>query len=183
MHNKTVFIDRDGTINVNVEYLDNPDEFRMYPTVAQGIKLLNKHGFTVIIITNQSGIARGYFSEKTLQEIHQKMNHELSKEGAIIDAIYYCPHHPNDNCDCRKPKTGLFTKAIKDFNIDIKHSYLIGDRMLDVCAGHTIGCKTILVPEDKKKVKLEMNETDIKPDYICDEFYSGVQWILKDSGQ
>ena len=110
MGNKAAFIDRDGTINANIGYIDNPDNFNMYSGVAEGIKLLNKDGFKVIIITNQSGIARGFFSEETLDKIHNKMKKELSSKGAEIDAIYYCPHHPDEKCDCRKPEAGLLEK-------------------------------------------------------------------------
>jgi histidinol-phosphate phosphatase family protein len=178
MGNKAVFIDRDGTINVNIEYLDDPNNFKMYPGVAKGIKLLKKNGFKIIIITNQSGIARGYFSKETLEKIHKKMENELSKKGAKVDAIYYCPHHPEDNCNCRKPETGLFKKAFKDFNIDSSKSYIIGDRMLDVEAGYKMGLKTVLVPEDKEKVEKEMRTSNIKPNFVCENFYSGVRWIL-----
>ena len=177
--NNAVFIDRDGTINVNVGYLDNPERFKMYPGVTEGIKLLKKNGFKIIVVTNQSGIGRGYFSIKTLEKINQKMKNELSGKGANVDAIYYCPHHPEDNCNCRKPRTGLLEAAIKEFNLDISLSYIIGDRMLDMEAGHKIGCKTVLVPEDRDKIEKEMEESNIQPDHICDNFYSGVTWILK----
>lgn len=179
MGNRAVFIDRDGTINVNFGYINNPDDFKMYPGVKDGIKLLKDNGFKIIIITNQSGIARGYFSEETLEKIHEKMKSELSKEGAMIDAIYFCPHHPDEKCNCRKPKPGMLEKAIKDFNIDIEKSFIIGDRMLDVEAGHKIGCKTVLVPERKDLVWQERKESIIEPDYVCDDFISGIKWILK----
>jgi len=178
MGNKAVFIDRDGTINVNVEYLDNPDRFQMYVGVAEGIKLLKDNGFKIIVITNQSGIARGYFPEKTLEKIHEKMEKELLKKGAALDAIYYCPHHPDDNCDCRKPNTGLFKKAVKDFDVDTSRSFVIGDMMADIEAGHRMGLKTILVPEKKDLVEKEMKESKIKPDLVCDDFYTGAIWII-----
>ena len=178
MGNKAVFIDRDGTINVNVEYLDTPDEFKMYPTVAEGIKLLKEKGYKIIVITNQSGIARGFFSEETLEKIHQRMKNELNEKGATIDAIYHCPHHPDAKCDCRKPNTALIERAIRDFDIDTENSFFIGDRMLDVEAGHKIGVKTVLVPENKQKVEEERKESDIEPDCYCDDFYAGVRWIL-----
>ena len=178
MGNKTVFIDRDGTINANIGYIRNHDDFHMYQGVAEGIKLLNDEGFKIIIITNQSGISRGYFTEETLEKIHNKMKKELSIKNASADAIYYCPHHPDEHCNCRKPNTGLLEKALKDFDIDVKKSFFIGDRMLDVEAGHKIGCKTVLIPEDKEKVQKEMAESDLDPDYICYDFFSGVEWIL-----
>lgn len=176
---KAVFVDRDGTINVNVEYLNTPDNFKMYPSVAEGIKLLNENGFLVIVITNQSGIARGYFTKETLEKIHVRMIKELKEKGAKVDAIYYCPHHPDDKCICRKPETGLLKKAVKDFKIDTSKSFIIGDRMLDVEAGFKIGLKTILIPERKKMVEKEREESTVEPDYICDDFLSGVKWIVK----
>lgn len=179
--NRAVFIDRDGTINVNVGYIDNPEEFKIYPGVIEGIKLLEKKGFKIIIVTNQSGIGRGYFSKKTLEKINQKMKDELSTNGANIDAIYYCPHHPDENCDCRKPKTGMLETAITDFNINAEKSYFIGDRILDMEAGRRIGCKTVLVPEDKEKIDKEMKESDIIPDKVCDDFYSGILYILNEN--
>ena len=178
MGNKAVFIDRDGTINVNVEYLDNPNNLKIYPGVAEGLKLLKENGFKIIVITNQSGIARGYFTKETLEKIHERMKSELLKKNASIDGIYYCPHHPDDNCECRKPQTGLFKKAFNDFNIDPSKSFIIGDRMLDIEAGYKMGLKTVLVPEDKEKVEKEMKNSNIKPDFVCKNFYLGVRWIL-----
>ena len=133
----------------------------------------------MIVITNQSGIARGYFTEETLSKIHQKMINELSKYGAHIDAIYYCPHHPDDGCDCRKPKTALFHKAAKKFNIDFKSSYVVGDRQMDIDAGRALGCKTILVntgPEDR-------GEIIGLPDYTADNLLQAAKWIVNDSNQ
>ena len=140
---------------------------------------MNKDGFKVIIITNQSGIARGFFSEETLDKIHDKMKTELSDRGAKIDAIYYCPHHPDEKCDCRKPEAGLLEKAIKDFDIDIDESFIIGDRMLDMEAGHKVGIKTVLVPENKEKVAIEMKNSQVDPDFICDDFITGAEWVAK----
>jgi len=179
MGNRAVFIDRDGTININFGYISSPDNFKMYPGVKEGIKLLKDNDFKVIIVTNQSGIARGYFSEEILDEIHKKMKKELSEVKTTVDAIYYCPHHPDEGCNCRKPRVGLFEKAIEDFNIDKKKSFLIGDRMLDVEAGHKIDCKTVLIPENKEEVKKEMEKSKVKPDFISKDFYSGIKWILK----
>lgn len=179
MGNRAVFIDRDGTINVNYGYIDSPDDFKIYPGVMNGIKLLKENGYKIIVVTNQSGIGRGYFGKEKLDKIHRKMDNELLKNGTAVDAIYYCPHHPDDNCNCRKPKTGLFEKAVKDLDINITESFIIGDRMLDMEAGYKIGCKTVLVPENKEKISIEMKESKVKPDYVCDDFFSGVKWILK----
>lgn len=135
MRNKAIFIDRDGTINVDVHYLDDPAKFEMYSGVCEGVRKLKDNGFKIIVVTNQSGIARGYFTEKQLSNIHERMKNEFRKFGIVLDGIYYCPHHPDDNCNCRKPNTGLFEKAINEHNIDVKKSYTIGDKTLDIDAG------------------------------------------------
>jgi len=176
---KAVFLDRDGTINFNRGYISDPTLLEIRPGVGRGIRLLNEHGFLTIVVTNQSGIARGLLSPKMLQRIHVSMANELRRESARIDAIYYCPHHPEDGCRCRKPQPGLLEKAVIDYNIDASRSFMIGDRMLDVLAGHSIGCKTILVPEDRELVIEEMQQTHIVPDFVADDFVSGVKWILQ----
>lgn len=149
MANRAVFLDRDGTMAPDVHYCRRPEDFELFPYTAKAVGLLNEHGFKVIVITNQSGIARGYFTEETLADIHQKMERELAKESAFVEAIYYCPHHPDDNCDCRKPKPELVLQAVKDFNIDLKHSFVVGDLQVDVELGRVVGCQTILVGKDK----------------------------------
>lgn len=129
----------------DVHYCSRPEDFELFPDTPKAIKLLNQHGFKVIVITNQSGIARGYFTEETLTEIHQKMKDKLAKEGAHVDAIYYCPHHPDDNCDCRKPKPKLVLQAEKEHQLDLKRSFVIGDLQMDVDLGRAVGCKTLLI--------------------------------------
>jgi D-glycero-D-manno-heptose 1,7-bisphosphate phosphatase len=178
---RAVFIDRDGTINVNVEYLDNAEEFQMYPGVAEGIKLLNDRGFFVVVATNQSGIERGYYTVETVDAIHRRMRDELrEKAGAHVDAIYYCPHAPETNCACRKPKPGLLLQAIKEQNIIPNLSFMIGDRMLDVEAGEAVGAITVLVPEKgrEESVEKERKESRVIPDYITNSFYDACIWIL-----
>lgn len=184
MKNKAVFIDRDGTINVDVHYLDYPDKFEMYPGVGNGIKKLKENGFKIIVITNQSGIARGYLTEKQLSNIHERMEKEFQKFDVVLDGIYYCPHHPDDNCNCRKPKTGLFEKAINEHDIDVKQSYMLGDKILDVGAGKKIGVRTIIIPEPQVREELiyKKNECENNPDYVADDFMDAVEWILKLKG-
>jgi len=143
--NRAVFIDRDGTMAKDVPYCSCPEDFKLFPTTAKAIRRLNEHGFKVIVITNQSGISRGYFTEEILARIHKKMEDELAKEGARVDAIYYCPHHPDDNCECRKPKPKLLLQAAKDFDIDPQRSFVIGDLQMDIDLGKAVGCKTILI--------------------------------------
>ena len=140
MH-KAIFLDRDGTIARDVPYCSRPEDFELLPDAAEGIKLLNEHGFKVVIVTNQSGIARGYFTEGMLAEIHDKMITQLAEHGAHVDAIYYCPHHPDDNCDCRKPKPKMVLQAAIDLDIDLSQSYVIGDNEMDVELARHAGCK------------------------------------------
>lgn len=148
---KCVFLDRDGVINKKAsegDYIKNWGEFKFLPVVKKAIQRLNKAGFLVIIITNQQGIAKGLMTEEDLKDVHTKMVEELKRSGAKIDGIYYCPHDEKDNCNCRKPKIGMFLEAFKDFKdvgikINLNESYIIGDSEKDIIAGKTIGLKTI----------------------------------------
>ena len=175
MRNKAVFLDRDGTIAKDVHYCSRPEDFELLPTVPQAIRLLNA-SFKVIVITNQSGIARGYFTEETLAQIHKKMEDELAKHGACVDAIYYCPHHPDEGCECRKPKTALFHRAAQELNIDLAQSYVVGDSDIDVKAGKALGCKTVLVTTGPSGQKL--NDKDDAPQYIAESLLSAAEWIV-----
>ena len=181
MNNKAVFIDRDGTINIDGPYLDDPDKFKMYPGVGEGVKNLKENGFKIIIITNQSGIARGYFTKDILSKIHEKMKIEFNKFDVKLDGIYYCPHHPDDNCNCRKPNVGLFKKAIKEHNIDVNKSFMLGDKILDIDAGQKIGVRTILIPEAhiREEFLSKKNEWEYSPDCVVNDFMAAVEWILK----
>lgn len=153
---KAVFIDRDGTINKYVGFLRNIDDFELIDGVAEAIRKINESGHLAIVVTNQPVIARGEVSFDELEEIHNKMETLLGKEGAYLDAIYYCPHHPHKGyegerpelkieCDCRKPKSGMLLKAAKDFNIDLTHSWMVGDGENDIKAGANAGCSTVLI--------------------------------------
>ena len=153
---KAIFLDRDGTINKYVGFLRNIDEFELLPGVSEAIKKINESGFLAIVVTNQPVIARGEVTVSELQEIHNKMETLLGADGAYLDAIYYCPHHPHRgypgeveelkiDCECRKPKPGMLFKAAEDFNIDLPQSWMIGDGENDVKAGKAAGCKTVLI--------------------------------------
>ncbi|GAI92579.1 unnamed protein product, partial [marine sediment metagenome] len=150
-----------------------PEDFELFPNTAKAIKLLNEHGFKVIVITNQSGIARGYFTEETLAEIHEKMKRELAREGAWVDAIYHCPHHPDDNCGCRKPNPELVLQAAKEYDIDLKGSFVIGDLQMDVELGKAVGCRTILVTDSAPG-----DDNPLKPDIITPDLLEAAQIIL-----
>jgi D,D-heptose 1,7-bisphosphate phosphatase len=171
--NKAVFLDRDNTIARDVPYCSRPEDFELLPTVPEAIKLLNENGFKVIVITNQSGVARGYFTEEILNQIHKKMQDELALHGATIDSIYYCPHHPNDKCDCRKPKTALFHKAAAEHNIDFGSSYMVGDMPLDTAAGKALECQTVLVTTGAN-----VSPPDTHADYTASSLLEAVQWIV-----
>ena len=149
MANRVVFLDRDGTMAKDVPYCSRVEDFELFSTTAQAIRLLNRNSFKVIVVTNQSGIARGYFSEETLGKIHEKMRLELAREGARVDAVYYCPHHPDDNCECRKPKPGLVLQAVKEHNINLRESFVVGDLENDIGLGKAVGCHTVLIGTDR----------------------------------
>jgi len=144
---KAVFVDRDDTIAKDVPYCPRPEELVLLPGVGNGIKRLNDAGFLVIIITNQSGVARGYFTEQMLHEIHKKMLADLAKDGARVDAIYYCPHMPDAGCRCRKPDVGMVLRALEQFPIDLAASYVVGDSEHDVELGRRAGIRGIQVSE------------------------------------
>ena len=173
MANRAVFIDRDGTMAKDVNYCRRPEDFVLFPNTARAIKLLNEHGFKVIVVTNQSGIARGYFTEETLAQIHKKMKQELAEEGARVDGIYYCPHHPDDNCDCRKPKPKLVLQAAREHDIDLKRSFVVGDLSMDIELGKAAGCKTILLRNSPQE------DTGISQDYIASDLLEAAQYVLR----
>lgn len=178
MRNRAVFLDRDGTIARDVHYCRRVEDFEILPTVPKAIRLLNEHGFKVVVITNQSGIARGYFAEEILARIHKKMEDEFAEHNARVDAIYYCPHHPDDGCECRKPKTALFHKAAEDYDIDFQVSCVVGDMQMDIDAGKALGCKTVLVTTGTKP-----QATNPHPNYTTSSLLKAAQWIIKHSNQ
>lgn len=145
MAERAIFLDRDGTMAKDVPYCRRPEDFKLFPNTARAVKLLNESGFKVVVITNQSGIARGYFTREALSLIHQKLESELAKEGAMVEGIYYCPHHPDDNCDCRKPKTGLVSQAVREHDIDPERSFVIGDLQMDIDLAKAVGSRSILI--------------------------------------
>lgn len=171
--NRALFIDRDGTIAKDVPYCSRPEDFELLPGVGEAIRQLNKKGFRVIVITNQSGIARGYFTEEMLERIHQKMREDLARHGARIDAIYYCPHDPEEGCQCRKPKPGLIYQAAKEHSIELSKSFFIGDKSLDIEAGHAAGCKVVLI-SDGGEVSYPR-----APEFVARNIIEASQWIIR----
>ena len=146
MIRNAVFLDRDGVINKNKDdYVKNVSELEIFPNTFESIKKLKDLGFFVIVITNQSAINRGLMNHQDLKNIHKEIQIFLSQDKTKIDSFYYCPHTPNENSICRKPKTGLLLKAIHDFSIDVKNSWFVGDSESDILAGQSVGCKTIKI--------------------------------------
>lgn len=142
-----VFLDRDGTLNADRGYVCRPEDIRWLPGVAAALARLRWAGYLLIVVTNQSGIARGYYDEQTMQALHDWMGADLRAQGAHIDAFYHCPHHPDISgaCPCRKPAPGLLLRAAEDWFIDLGHSWMVGDKMSDVVAGRAAGCTPILL--------------------------------------
>lgn len=164
MAERAVFLDCDGTIAKDVSYCSHPKDFQLLPGVAEGIRLLNDNRLRVVVVTNQSGIARGYFTHETLTQIHQKMKGELAKQGAWIDAIYYCPYHPKDGCECRKPKPGLLLRVAQELDIDFRFSYMVGDAEMDIKAAKAVGYKTVSVAASLPKELMDL------PDHVASTF-------------
>lgn len=174
---RLVLIDRDGTINVERNYLSDPEQIELIPQAAEGIKILREAGFRIVIITNQSAVGRGYFDLKKLDEIHERLQKLLSESGAKIDAIYFCPHTPQDNCRCRKPLTEMANRAGQDFNANLTESFVIGDNLCDIELGKNIGATTILVRTGYGK-KIESSK-EIMPDHIVNNLFEGAILVKK----
>lgn len=167
-----IFLDRDGTINVNCPYCKSPDEIVFYKDIFKPLERLSKD-YYIIIITNQSGIARGYFTRKDLEAMHDKIKREVLKNGGRIDAVYYCPHLPDEGCGCRKPKTGLIDSATEDFPIDMHRSFFIGDSDADMELARNVGIRGIRIREKGK----------VKPDYYANSFKGVISIINKSNLQ
>ncbi|PNV59975.1 HAD family hydrolase [Clostridium sp. chh4-2] len=189
-----IFLDRDGTINEEVNYLYRPEDLRILPGVPEAIRLFNEHGYQVVVVTNQAGVARGYYTEEDVENLHRYLNGRLESYGAHIDHFFYCPHHPEHGigqykkvCRCRKPATGLFERTEEFFPVDKENSYMIGDKLIDVEAGHNYGVKGILVGtgygaqiyEELNKGKRADGEE--KPyDFYSEDLMGAARYILKE---
>ena len=186
MKRRAVFMDRDGTISEEVGYINHPSRFRLFPYAKQAIKLLNDNGWLAVVITNQAGVARGYFPEAMIEAVHQNLEEELRGEGARVDGIYYCAHHPSvgeppyrQDCDCRKPKPGLINQAAKDLDIELEQSWMIGDRYSDIELAHNAGIRAALVLSGYGRGEWEnqRDEWKYQPDLIADDLLNAVASI------
>ena len=185
--NRAVFLDRDGTINEERGYINHVDRFQLLPGAAKAIRLINTSGLKAVVVTNQSGVARGMFPESLVGEVHRTMEDMLRADGAHVDGIYYCPHHPDfgppkyrKRCHCRKPATGMIERACNDLGIDPKRSYMIGDRIIDVEFACKIGTKGVLVLTGYGKGELAYRDGQWreKPNFIARDLYDAVRWII-----
>ncbi len=182
---KAIFLDRDGTINILKGFMTDPEKLELEENAAVAIRLINQSGYLAIVVTNQPVIARGECTYEILDEIHRKMKTLLGREGAYLDDIYYCPHHPDKGfdgevpelkivCSCRKPKTGMIDAAVLKYNIDVSQSWVVGDGTLDIALGKNAGCKTILL---RTGVAGEDKKFDAVPDYTDDDLFAAVRRI------
>lgn len=171
-----VLLDRDGVINEDSDrFIKSPDEWRPIPGSLEAIALLNAHGFKVVVVTNQSGIARGLLDLAMLDKIHQKMRQLLADQGGRIEAIYFCPHGPDSDCACRKPKPGLLKQFAADFAADLAKTVVIGDSLRDLEAGEAVGAQAILVKTGKGALTLKQNP-DLKTP-IFDDLYDAAKYL------
>jgi D-glycero-D-manno-heptose 1,7-bisphosphate phosphatase len=179
--NIAVFLDRDGTINVEVDYVNRLRDFRLLPGVGRAIKALNRAGVRVIVASNQSGVARGYLTMETLGRMTEKMRKGLMSQGARLDAVYYCPYHPDEGSNYRKPGTGMALVAKKRFGLDLKKSFVVGDTRSDIEFGRNMGAGTALVLTGHSRGD-EPWVGELKPDCIAQELGGAVSWILGELG-
>jgi heptosyltransferase-2 len=179
----TVFLDRDGTLNHDAGYITSPTELVLFPGVVEAIARLKQVGSRVVLITNQSGIARGLMTENDLHMIHRKLERELEMQGGCLDGIYFCSHHPDDACQCRKPKPGLIQQATKELDLKLSHSYYVGDKVIDMQLANTVGSKAVLVmtSEYSQEAVRAMEHNEIRVAFVAANFSEAANWILQDT--
>jgi D-glycero-D-manno-heptose 1,7-bisphosphate phosphatase len=179
---RAVFLDRDGTISEEYGYANHISRFQMFPFAAAAIRRLNEAGIPVIVVTNQSGVARGYFGEELVARIHARMSDELAAAGARVDGVYYCPHVRADGCKCRKPEVGMLKQAAREHNLQLGGSTVVGDRYSDVALGHAAGCRSIFVLTGYGRGDYEWHHASWprQPDDVVENLAEAVDLILKD---
>lgn len=176
---QVIFLDRDGVINYNsADYIKSPDEWQPIPGSLEAIAQLSKAGFTIFIITNQSGVGRGLYNLATLHAIHDKMLTAIKATRGIIKQIYYCPHKPEDNCHCRKPKPGLLLQAATEHSIDLSQSIMIGDSFKDIAAGRAVNAKTVLVMTGNGTETAIKHKTELADTVLAENLNNAVAYLL-----
>jgi len=184
---RAIVMDRDGTVCDEVGYVNHVSRIRLLPRSAEAIRRAREAGLKTAIVTNQAGVARGYFDEALIHRVHDRVREMLAAEGASVDAIYYCPHHPDagngpyrKDCDCRKPRPGMLLRARDELGLDLARSYMVGDSVRDVEAGHRVGATTILVLTGYGRGELEHRSDGfpVRPDHVAEDLLDAVDWIL-----
>jgi len=188
---RAIIMDRDGTVCEEVGYVNHVSRVRLLARSATAIRRANEAGFQTVIVTNQAGVARGYFDEHLVDEVHDRVREMLASDGARLDGLYYCPHHPEVGaapyrkaCDCRKPRPGMLLRARDEMGIDLARSYMIGDSVRDIEAGHRAGATTVLVLTGYGRGELEYQSRgwSVKPAHVADDLLDAVTWILAREG-
>ena len=180
-----IFLDRDGTIIEEVGYLDRPERVEFFPWTIDAVRTFNRAGLGVFLVSNQSGIARGFFTDAVVEQVHRKIADMLAAGGAHIDAYYYCPHHPDGSvrelakvCGCRKPARGLVDRAASEFGVDPERSFVVGDRWLDVGLARAVGAKAVLVRTGYGDSEERKPPKDLNADVVVDNLIAASSWIL-----
>jgi len=183
-----VFMDRDGTLTEEVGYVNHPRRLRLLPRAGQAVRRLNQAGIAAVVVTNQAGIARGYFSEEVLQAVHAALVAQLKDEGAHLDGIYVCTHHPTEGapsyrlaCDCRKPRPGLIHRAAADLGLDLRRSALVGDKASDLLAARAAGAAGVLVLTGYGLGEWEYRRATfaVEPDHVAEDLLDAVDWVIR----
>jgi D-glycero-D-manno-heptose 1,7-bisphosphate phosphatase len=177
-----VFLDRDGTICEEMGYLNHINRLCMFPYAPEAIRLLNKRDIPVVVITNQSGVARGMFPEALVHEVHKRMTGQLAEAAARVDGFYFCPHRAEDECECRKPRPRLLERAAEEHSLDLSHSFVVGDRYADVEMAHRAGARGVLVLTGYGRGELQWHgkEWPRQPEFIAEDLSVAVGWILRE---
>jgi D-glycero-D-manno-heptose 1,7-bisphosphate phosphatase len=182
-----LFMDRDGCLTLEVGYVNHPSRLALLPRSAEAVRRLNRAGVPAVVVTNQAGIARGYFSEETLEAVHAELRRQLEATGARLDGLYACTHHPREgeapyraDCDCRKPRPGLFRRAARELDLDLAASVMVGDKISDVEAGRVVGALGVLVRTGYGlgEVELRSHLWPDKPDHVAEDLLDAVDWAL-----
>ena len=177
---KAIFMDRDGTVSEEVGYMYHAGLYKPFPWTGEAVRRINESGFKAVLITNQAGVGRGYFPESMVHEVHSVLDAELNRWSAHLDGIYFCPHSPETQCDCRKPKPGMILRASREMEIELAESYMIGDRYVDVEAAHGAGVKSVLLRSGDGLIEFEKHgkTSPFQPHFIADNLLHAVDSIL-----
>lgn len=176
---RAIFLDRDGVLNADSEeFIKSPDELHLLPGVPESLARLSEAGYALIVVTNQSGVGRGLVSEEDLAAIHDRLRLAIEAEGGRLTAVYYCPHHPDDRCVCRKPSPEMVRRAAREHHLDLQASFFVGDKPRDISCGAEAGCKTILVLSGLEK-EYDPSRFPHKPDLVFQALPEAAEWILK----